>query len=133
LAKQLGTTVQNELIQGLVTEATGLNFPEKAVTQTENCKFLRTGEVIRRLGIEFEDNATYNSSSGSDGAISEFYWRNVGTGVGIHLVVVQRGTGIRFFQPDADGNISGNLRSFSINLMNYAVTGVSQALVEQNV
>ena len=133
MPKSLGTTVENQFIQGLVTEATGLNFPEKAVIATENCKFLKTGSVVRRLGIEFEENYETNDYYGSDGAVSEYYWKFVGDITNKHFVLVQQGSGISFFEPDSDGNISANPKSFSINLLAYKVAGASAVDLEQNV
>ena len=133
MPKTTGSFVENQFIQGLITEATGLNFPEKAVIDTENCKFLKTGSIVRRLGIEFEDNYETTDSFGSDGAVSEFYWKFVGDLTDKHFVLVQQGTGISFFEPDSDGNISANLKSFSVNLNAYKVAGASTTDLEQNV
>lgn len=133
MPKNLGSTVENQFIQGLVTEATGLNFPEKAVIATDNCKFLKTGSVVRRLGIEFEDNYETTDNFGSDGAVSEYYWKFVGDTTNKHFVLVQQGTGISFYEPDSDGNISANLKSFSVNIINYMVPGSSIVDLERNV
>jgi hypothetical protein len=38
--------VENSFINGLITEATGLNFPEKAVTETSDCIFDIDGSVF---------------------------------------------------------------------------------------
>jgi hypothetical protein len=58
--QQLGTTTENNFTKGLITEATGLNFPENAATSTDNCQYTLIGDVTRRLGIDREVNFSPN-------------------------------------------------------------------------
>jgi len=54
MPRNVGSVVENRLIRGLVTEATGLNFPEDACVETYDCVFDNIGTVTRRLGIDVE-------------------------------------------------------------------------------
>ena len=54
MARSIGTTVENNFVNGLITEATGLNFPENACTDTLNCIFYDNGKVSRRKNVRFE-------------------------------------------------------------------------------
>jgi hypothetical protein len=51
MARQAGEFIENQFTKGLITEATGLNFPEKAVIESWNTRYGKTGETTRRLGV----------------------------------------------------------------------------------
>jgi hypothetical protein len=118
-----GFAVQNQFVRGLITEATGYNFPEDAATDTENCVFEKTGEVRRRLGIDFEDGFEIYESAGDVGAITEYIWRHVGEDGRQSFVCVQQGDGISFYEVDSNGNVGANVKDFSISLDTYKVAG----------
>jgi hypothetical protein len=42
---QVLSTVENNFTKGFVTEFTGLNFPENAATDTDNCLYDIVGHV----------------------------------------------------------------------------------------
>jgi hypothetical protein len=98
MPRSLGTAVENNFTGGLVTEATALNFPENAVTYTENCVFDKTGYVTRRGGLNLEPgNVNYPESSGGK-ACSTFLWRAVSGNGSIVFVVVQVGRYLHFYK-----------------------------------
>ncbi len=120
------TTVQNKLTRGLITEATGLNFPEDAVTDALNVKFDPVGFVERRKGFDLEGDAETLAYEDSDGVIKEFLWTAVaGTGKYTFLVL-QKGSVVHFFKLQASGNVSPNLMPVSLNLEDYKAAGASQ-------
>jgi hypothetical protein len=119
------TTVQNKLIRGLITEATGLNFPEDAVTDADNVKFDPVGFVERRLGIDVEGDADTLAYEDSDGVIKEFMWTAVaGTGK-FTFLVLQKGSVIHFYKLTSSGNVSGVIMPVSLNLEDYKAAGAS--------
>lgn len=119
------TTVQNKLTRGLITEATGLNFPEDAVTQAENVKFDPVGFVERRLGIDLEDDADTLAYQDSDGVIKEFVWTAVaGTGKYTFLVL-QKGSVVHFYKLAVEGTVSNVIMPVSLNLETYKAAGAS--------
>lgn len=132
MTRQPGQAFENGFIRGLITEATGLNFPEQACYDTDNCVFDRKGEIRRRLGIEYEVGYALNSAVGTDGVVKEYLWKSVGSNGLTNFVVVQQGTGISFYEPDAGGNISDNIKPFSINLQNYATAGTIASELQQS-
>jgi hypothetical protein len=123
VSRSSGFSVQNQFKRGLLTEATGYNFPEDAATDTENCVFEKTGEVRRRLGIDFEDGYEINDAYGSGGAISEYIWKRVGEEGKKSFVVIQLGTEVNFYEVDDEGNVGTNHKDFSVNLETYRVAG----------
>ncbi len=70
MTRQVASVVENNFVNGLVTEATALNFPESACTETWNCVFKQTGMVSRRLGLDFEDNYAENTLADANKSIN---------------------------------------------------------------
>lgn len=102
MAQQPVTNVQNNFSQGLKTEFTGLNFPENAATDTDNCVYSINGEVSRRRGIDFETNYTLRTPIPRDGfAIATYKWNNVGGDGTTQLVVKQIGHILYFYNASA--------------------------------
>src|SRR5260370_3057279 len=95
----LNPSVQNNFTGGLKTEFTGLNFPENACTQTENCVFIIIGDVLRREGFDYEANAVLNLNiDRTNVAINTYKWNNVGGDGNTQIIVLQVGVTLFFFQ-----------------------------------
>ncbi len=124
MPRQIGISVENNFSRGLITEATGLNFPENACTETYDCIFDKTGEVYRRSGIQLESLTDVHSvDTFADSAITEYLWKSVSLTGEIMFVVLQVGRIVSFFQVDADGLVSPELKDFSVNLDVYKIAG----------
>jgi hypothetical protein len=117
MPRSAGTAVENNFSRALITEATGLNFPENACTETYDCVFLQTGQVQRRPGFDLEEDWEYITYNTSTGVVKEFVWR-VGGSTNKIFQVVQLGSTIRFFEVDG-ASLSPNLESFTIDLLSY--------------
>lgn len=96
MVSQLVSNVENNFTKGLITEATGLNFPENACTSAENCTFTLVGDVTRRQGIDYEVNHALLNSTRGINAIATYKWNNVG-GDGETQIVVLMDAGTLFF------------------------------------
>ncbi len=98
MATQLVTKVENNFTKGLITEFTGLNFPENAATDCDNCTFSLIGDVTRRLGIDSQPNGTPQTISRIGCGVNSYKWNNAG-GDGLTQVVVQQvGNGVYFYK-----------------------------------
>lgn len=120
--------VENNFTKGLITESTGLNFPENAATSTDNCIFTLVGDVTRRAGINFETNFTQNSVNPSGGALSTFKWENVGGDGSTQIVVTQVGGVLFFYLSSAattSGPLSTRLLGSTVNLSNFKAAGLT--------
>lgn len=110
-------SLMNSFVGGLKTEFTGLNFPENASTDTQNCVFTRVGNVTRRQGIDYELNfATANLGPRTNLAISTFVWTNAGGDGNSQILVAQIGALLAFY------NISGTTTSNSLSANSLAST-----------
>lgn len=110
-----GTVVENSFVKGLITEATGLNFPDTAATETWNCVFNNTGSVTRRLGLQTEADFSFTSIDNHEHAINRYLWNAVAQTGTYTFLVVQTGPIVRFYEV-GEGSLSDGLKSFEIDL-----------------
>lgn len=122
MSRSVGTVVQNQFTSGLITEATALNFPENAVTDTLNCVFTEKAVVSRREGFDFEEGYSTLTANQS-GVLSSFLWENVGGEGAITFVVKQIGATLYFYNVPENGALSANRKSFTVDLDTYRVSG----------
>lgn len=101
-----GISVENSFIGGLVTEATGLNFPENACTDTVNCRFTKYGSVERRLGMDFENNYSTKAINRANVVVNTYLWRNVAGNGDFSVYVVQVGAIVYYYKTNT-GTLSG--------------------------
>lgn len=133
MARGATIVVENNFTQGLITEASAMNFPENAVTEGENVVFSESGRVVRRDGLDFEPNALQISLdliAPRGGVFNEFKWDAVGGRGNISFLVQQFGSLIRFFE-EKDGAVSQGLKSFAVDLLSFK-TSVSDSEVAEN-
>src|SRR6266849_7211068 len=102
MPQSTATTTENNFTKGLITESTGLNFPENAATDTDNCLYTLVGDVTRRLGIDFESNFLSTSYPRTNNSINSYIWNNVGGDGSTKVEVVQIGNMLRFYRIDTD-------------------------------
>lgn len=117
---------ENSFIRGLISEATGLNFPKDACTETLDCVFDAKGTVSRRLGVDYEASAsTANTVTRSSSAVTEFLWDSVAGDGNRSFLVAQVGSTLHFWNVPSSGALSANKKSFTVNLSTYAVSGAT--------
>ena len=120
------TSIMNSFIGGLKTEYTGLNFPENACTDTANCVFSIIGEVLRREGIDLEDNAVNNPIMQAGKAFNTYKWTNVGGDGQTQVLVTQIGNTLYFYTTSsatATSPVSAQLLTSTVNIPTYQAFG----------
>lgn len=126
MAQAAATQVDNQFIQGLKTEFTGLNFPDKACIETYDCVFDRTGLVSRRKGFDYESAGTLNTIDRDLLAISKYYWENVSGDGSVSLLVKQVGTTIYFYNTTnatVASPLSNHKLVSTVNLSSFLASG----------
>lgn len=109
MARSAGVSVENNFVNGLVTEATGLNFPENAVTDALNVIFRDTGKVSRRRGLDFEPGTVSRPGTWKDGQpVITYLWENAANDGDVQIAVVQIGSSLNFYRVSANSAISAN-------------------------
>jgi len=123
---QVLTSVENNFTKGLITEFTGMNFPENAATDTDNCVYEIVGDVTRRLGIDKEVNGSTFTESRVNNALSDYKWNNAGGDGNTQLVVRQVGSDVLFYKSNASTTaapLSTQKLSSVVNLIVFQATG----------
>ncbi len=98
MPSQVISSVENNFTKGLVTEFTGMNFPENAATDCDNAVFTIVGDVTRREGFNFEDNFITYTGSDANSALSSYVWNNAGGDGNSKLLVRQVGPILLFYK-----------------------------------
>ncbi len=123
MPQQVLNSVENNFTKGLVTEFTGLNFPENAATDTFNCNYTLIGDVIRREGIDYETNFALNALGDRSGkALSDYKWNNAGGDGLTQIIVTQVGSTLYFFlstSATTNAPLSTTKLSSTVNLVNF--------------
>ena len=133
MPRQPVQSIENSFVKGLITEATGLTYPENACTETFDCRFLKTGEVRRRKGINFEiDYETYTLTGDalrSASAVTEYLWQGAAGNSNNTFAVIQVGQYLYFYKASATlsdtRNSLGNIDLNPLDLSTYAVSGAA--------
>lgn len=131
MPRQIAVDVENNFSGGLVTQATGLNFPKNACVDADNCIFHELGFVERRPGFDFENNFTTKTVNRTSSAVNTYYWRNA-TGDGtVDLLVSQIGSKLYFYLPDNSTGFSANALATTVDLTSFMPAGApSPSLTE---
>lgn len=116
MPQEMGVVVENNFINGLITEATALNFPENAVTETSDCEFDLDGSVYRRPGFDLEANYTTKDIDRDNLAISTYLWTNVAGNGLVTILVMQVGDTLYFYETDGTGIFSTGAQSTTVTL-----------------
>lgn len=109
--KQAQRAEINNFVQGLITEASPLNFPPNASADEANFELHRDGSRKRRMGMDLEDAHTFLSSSVSTSQIDSFgyntfQWEEVAGDPRLEFLVVQFNRKLFFFDVEKE-SISG--------------------------
>src|SRR6266404_1958251 len=126
MPQAVNTSVENNFVEGLKTEFTGLNFPENACTATSNCVFTLIGDVFRREGIDYEANYALTNINRSGVAISSYIWTNVGGDGQTKVYVLQVGGTLYFYQltnATASSPLSTTKLASTVTLSSFLATG----------
>ncbi len=126
MPQQLSSAVENNFTKGLITESTGLDFPENAATDADNCTFTIIGDTTRRLGIDKEINGAVNAVSRSAKAISSYKWNNA-SGDGLTQIVVEQvGDTLYFYKSSSattSSPLSTKLLASTITISSFVASG----------
>jgi hypothetical protein len=116
MPQEIGVVVENNFVNGLITEATGLNFPDNAVTETYDCEFDLDGSVYRRPGFDLEGNYITKDIDRTGVVVSSYLWRNVAGNGSATIAVVQVGDVIYFYETNGTGIFSAGIQTTTVTL-----------------
>lgn len=125
MARVQNIAVQNKFTKGLVSEATGLTFPEEAATDANNVIFDHLGRVTRRLGFDLEEGFKTDTVNLFGKVLVTYLWKNVAGDGDLSFVVIQQGDVLHFYRSDLSSALSDAKHIQTIDLVNFAPPGVS--------
>ena len=112
----------NNFVQGLITEAGPLNFPENASLDEDNMELFRNGSRRRRLGIDFETSfqkfGSLTVASLDTDVVHSELWKAVDGDGNRNFMVVQLGDTLHFFDT-AQEPLSSGLKGFTLDLTTF--------------
>ena len=97
MARSANVIAEYNFKNGLVTEASALNFPESACTDMWDCEIANDGSVQRRLGFEFEEGYETKVIPRGNVVVERFLWKNVSGDGNLSLLVMQVGATLYFY------------------------------------
>lgn len=114
MPRQAVSTVQNQFVRGLITEATGLNFPEDAAHDALNVRFGSNGEVTRRFGFDLEEGFSTRTIDRSTVVVNAYLWE-AAAGDGTNtFAVIQIGASLYFYDATEDTLSNGYIESLAL-------------------
>ena len=119
MPRQALVSIENNFTKGLITEASGLTFPENSCTETINCVHKHTGNVLRRMGFEFEPNNSTKDIDKSEGVVNSYLWKDVAGNGNISLVVLQVKDKLYFYDGSTTDPLSSKPITDSIDLLDF--------------
>ncbi len=131
MARSAGTNIQNSFVQGLITEATGINFPENACTETFDCIHNINGSIETRAGIDFEPNYGTKTIDRSGSVVVGYLWKNVAGNGDTTFLVVQIGNTIHFYNASSTQPVSNFPVSDTISLTQFSPSGAPEPKSEE--
>lgn len=136
MTRRVNIAVDNSFKGGLITEATGINFPQDACTESYNCVHDEKGRTKRRYGFDYEANYTTQAVATGDNSISGYTWNNVAGDGSLSIRVQQVGDTLYFYNITTSASLSENIISNTsdvlqtVDLNTYAVSANDPALNE---
>lgn len=126
MPQSLTVAVENNFTKGLITESTGLNFPENAATDCDNCEFTLIGDTLRRQGIDYEENFSIWNIDRDSAAVNTYKWNNAGGDGLTQVMVVQVNGFLHFWKSSAAtaaSPLSAQVLASTINISSFVAAG----------
>ena len=129
MPRNSGFYVESDVSGGVVTDFTGLNFPEKSEVSADNVIFSEKGRIDRRKGFDYEPDFLMDTVDRENKVINTYLWRSVGGNGDLTFAVVQVGNILSFYLVSASSLSSGKV-SQEIDITPYLIIGSPNDSVE---
>lgn len=129
MPRSSGFYVENDLTGGVITDFTGLNFPEKSAIEADNVVFTEKSRVHRRLGFDYEVGYQLHNINRTEAVVNSYLWRSVGGNGDISFTVMQVGNTLHFYLVGS-GSLSSGKHAQTISLSTFLVAGSPADSVE---
>lgn len=132
MPRNVATSIQNNFIGGLVTQATALNFPQNAAFDADNVVFSERGIVSKRPGFDFENNFTKETLTTEGKVQVTYHWKNVSGDGNTNLVVHQNGRMLYFYDTSTELSLSAGLSASTVDINSFIAAGATTTNLEEN-
>jgi len=123
MARNVAVSIENNFVNGLISEATALNFPESAAIDCSNVIFNEKGNVTRRRGFDFESGFSNKAIDKTNAVINSYLWQNAAGSGDNNFVVTQVGGTLYFYQVSLTGALSPGAMASSVALTPFIPSG----------
>lgn len=114
MPRNVASVIENNFVNGLITEATALNFPEAAFSEGYNVVPWAKGNITRRKGFDHETSFVYSLyKDRTASVINTYLWQNAAGNGDYSFVVLQIGNTISFYRVSPTGALSANLAPYT--------------------
>lgn len=132
MPRNTSTTIENNFVNGFITQGTALTFPKDACIDQSNCVFSERSIVTRRLGFDLEGNAVTSTQDRTNTAVATYLWKNA-SGDGLtNIVVQQNGTTLRFYNTSNTLSLSAGIYGTTVNISSFIASGATSDNLNQN-
>ena len=122
MARNSGFVKEHNVTGGVVTDFTGLNFPENTAVEADNVIFSEKSRVSRRFGFNYEFDYQLHEIDRQDKVVTSYLWQSVGGDGDISFTVVQIGNTLYFFRV-TEASLSSGLHTQEIDLTSFLTPG----------
>lgn len=131
MPRRIEQLIENSFNKGLITEATGMNFPEHAAVEMWDCFITSKSSVKRRPGFEYEADYEFDNYDREASVTSTYLWRSVAGDPDVSFVVLQVGPTLYYYSISS-GGVSPNKETFTTDLDAKKISGASSLQVSSN-
>jgi hypothetical protein len=133
MARAKANKLYRTFVKGLITEAGFLTYPEDASVDELNTVIHRKGNRSRRLGLDYELNATPAFMAGrhNQQTTTEYYWKAAADVATVNFLCVQVHEIIYFFDASS-APLSDGLKAFKVDLTSYRAPNATMLQLRSN-
>lgn len=124
MPRQAGQLIENNLTKGLITEASGLNFPEHASVEMWDVVPEDEGVITRRPGFDYETSYEFDNYDRNESVMTSYLWKSAAGDPNQSFIVAQLGDTLWYYSLDTSA-VSPGKQTFTTDLDAKKVTGAT--------
>ena len=131
MPRKVEQLIENKFTKGLVTEATGLSFPEHAAVEMWDCVPEDEGVVRRRRGFDYETDYEFDNYDRNESVVTSYLWKSAAGDPNVNIVVAQVGDTLYYYSLNSS-SISPGKETFTTDLDAKKISGATTLQVSSS-